>query len=219
MAIKRVVLDYNLTELRHSVKPLPPWIPGRQQKLPHLSYERSSDCGRTQCINTMSLFQDNAFTSPTPTPWNTHTSARKNTAISISKMSNSPFLQYPRAGPDNDGWDTNFVPDDSLISAILNQNLPRTTLPHCTLGFELSDYENSDTAVEANISMPPTPASAEPKREPAAMPFLEEIFQDLPMLEDGHPGHPWFWWTEALGHPPFQIYDGPHLITLPFIYY
>ena len=67
--------------------------------------------------------------------------------------------------------------------------------------------------------MPPTPALVEPKREPAATPFLEEIFRDLPILEDGHPGHPWFRWTEALGHPLFQIYDGPRLITLPYVRY
>ena len=210
-AIKRVILDCNPTELRHSVKPLPPCVPGRsfplypktghhqhhwshlrQQKLPHLFYEHSFICGHTQHINTTSLFQDNASTSPIPTPWNTCTSARKNTAISISKMSNSPFLQYPGAGPDNGSWDTNFATGDSLIGTILNQNLPRTTLPHCTTGFELPDYKNSDTAVEADISMPLTPALVEPERELAAMPFLEDIFQGLLALEDGHPGHPWF---------------------------
>ena len=157
--------------------------------------------------------------SPTPTPWNTRTSAGKNTAISIGKMSDTPFLQYPGPEQDNGGWDTDFATGDSLIGAILDQNLPRTALPRRTPGLMLPDYEDSDMAVEADISMPPTPASIEPKREPAAMPFLEEIFRDLPILEDGHPGHLWFRWTEALGHPPFQIYDGPRLITLPYIRY
>ena len=111
MAIKKIVLDYNPTELGHSVEPLPPWTPGRsfpsylkaghhqhhrfhlrQQKLPHLSYECSFVHGHTQCINTTSLFQDSTSTSPTPTPWNTHISAEKNTAISTSKMSDSPCL-------------------------------------------------------------------------------------------------------------------------------
>ena len=238
MSIERVTLDCNPTELGHSVKPLPPWIPGRsfplypkaghhqhhqyqlrRQKLPRLSHGRSSDRGHIQHINTTSLFQDNTFTSPTLTPWNTHTSARKNTAISISKMSDTPFLQYPRPEQDNGRWDTDFAMGDSPIGAILDQNLPRTALLRRTPGLMLPDYENSDTAVEANISMPPTLALVEPKREPAAMPFLEEIFQDLPILEDGHPGHLWFQWTEAPGHPPFQIYDGPRLITLPYIRY
>ena len=67
----------------------------------------------------------------------------------------------------------------------------------------LPDYEDSDMAVEADISMPSTPASVKLKRELAATPFLEEIFQDLPVLEDSHPGHPWFQWTEAPGYPPF----------------
>ena len=82
--------------------------------------------------------------------------------------------------------------DDSLIGAILNQNLPRTALPHCTPGPELPDYEDSDTAVDADISMPLTLALVKPKREPAATPFLEEIFHNLPVLEDSHPGHLWF---------------------------
>ena len=85
-------------------------------------------------------------------------------------------MQYSGTGPDNGGWDTDFATGDSLIGAILDQNLPHTTLPHCTLGAMLPDYEDSDMAVEANISMPPTLASVEPKREPAATPFLEEIF-------------------------------------------
>ena len=140
----------------------------------------------------MSLFQDDAFTSLTPTPWNIHTSAGKNTATSISKMSNTPFLQYPGPEQDNGGWDTDFAMGDSPIGAILNQNLPRTALPRRILWHMLPDYEDSDTAVEADISMPPTLALVKPKREPAAMLFLEEIFQDLPILEDGHPGHPWF---------------------------
>ena len=140
----------------------------------------------------MSLFQDGTLTSLTPTPWNTRTSAGKNTATSISKMSNTPFLQYPGPEQDNDGWDTDFATGDSPIGAILDQNLPRTALPRHTPGLMLPDYEDSDTAVEADISMPPTPASVKPKREPAAMPFLEEIFRDLPALEDGHPRHPWF---------------------------
>ena len=134
-------------------------------------------------------------------------------------MSDTPFLQYPRPEQDNGRWDTDFATGDSPISAILDQNLPRTALPRCTLGLMLPDYEDSDTAVEADISMPPTPASVEPKRELAATLFLEEIFRDLPALEDGHPGHPWFRWTEAPGHPPFQIYDGPHLIMLPYVCY
>ena len=108
---------------------------------------------------------------------------------------------------------------DSPIGTILDQNLPHTTLPCYTPGFELPDYKNSDMAVEADISMPPTLASVEPKREPAATLFLEEIFQDLPVLEDDHPSHLWFRWTEAPGHPPFQIYNGPRLITLPFVHY
>ena len=157
--------------------------------------------------------------SPTPTPWNTRISARKNTAASISKMSDTPFLQYPGPEQDNGRWDTDFATGDSPIGTILDQNLPRTALPRRTPGLMLPDYEHSDTAVEADISMPPTPASVEPKREPAATPFLEEIFRDLPILEEGHPGHPWFRWTEAPGHPPFQIYDGPRLITLPYVRY
>ena len=134
-------------------------------------------------------------------------------------MSDTPFLQYPRPEQDNGRWDTDFATGDSPIGAILDQNLPHTALPRCTPGLMLPDYEDSDTAVEADISMPPTPASVEPKREPAATLFLEEIFRDLPALEDGHPGHPWFRWTEAPGHPPFQIYDGPHLIMLPYVRY
>ena len=165
-------------------------IPIKATKLPRLSYERSSDYGHTQRINTTSLFQDDASTSPTPIPWNTCTSARKNTAISISKMSNTPFLQYPGPEQDNSGWDTDFATGDSPIGAILDQNLPHTALPCRTLGLMLPDYEISDTAVEADISMPLTPALVEPKREPAATPFLEDIFWDLPVLEDSHPGHP-----------------------------
>ena len=107
-------------------------------------------------------------------------------------MSDTPFLQYPRPEQDNGGWDTDFATGDSPIGAILNQNLPRTALPCRTPGLMLPDYENSDLAVEADISMPPTLASVKPKSEPAATPFLEDIFWDLPILEDGHPGHPWF---------------------------
>ena len=107
-------------------------------------------------------------------------------------MSDTPFLQYPGPEKDNGGWDTDFATGDSPIGAILDQNLPRTALLRRTPGNMLPDYEDSDMAVEADISMPPTPTSVEPKREPAAMPFLEEIFRDLPILENGHPGHPWF---------------------------
>ena len=104
-------------------------------------------------------------------------------------MSDTPFLQYPGPEQDNSGWDTDFATGNSPISAILDQNLSHTALSCRTPGLMLPDYEDSDTAVEADISMPPTPASVEPKREPAAMPFLEDIFRDLPILEDGHPGH------------------------------
>ena len=68
-------------------------------------------------------------------------------------MSDTPFLQYPGPEQDNGGWDTDFTMGDSPIGAILDQNLPRTALPRRTPGLMLPDYEDSDTAVEADISI------------------------------------------------------------------
>jgi hypothetical protein len=52
------------------------------------------------------------------------------------------------------------------------------------------------------------------------MPTLEEIFWDLLVLNGhNHLGPPWFHWTNASGHLPFQIYKGQNLVMLPFIQY